>query len=66
MDDCNGIFDTQEVSIPKRVSEVLKPHEGVKFTPVLPVSIPKRVSEVLKPSDQHWCTAIEELFSFNP
>ena len=38
------------VSIPKRVSEVLKLLCYASFTPraVMPVSIPKRVSEVLK------------------
>ena len=36
------------VSIPKRVSEALKPNFFVFFPPNLEVSIPKRVSEALK------------------
>ncbi len=39
----------KEVSIPKRVSEVLKLKFLFLFTVKIYVSIPKRVSEVLKP-----------------
>ena len=42
-------FTKNHVSIPKRVSEALKPHLNADPTFAASVSIPKRVSEALKP-----------------
>ena len=55
------LLDKSAVSIPKRVSEVLKLCQAIIEKDFKSVSIPKRVSEVLKPCDlmsEHYITQV--------